>query len=124
MNTITIESLLKKELIGKTLRVMTSYNPVVSKVLVYKKKSKNVTDEQFNSKSLKYCQLVNRTKILGLNQTFENLKIIDVQLEVQDYEYEGMYYQIVLVLEKNQHQYMSIENQLVNIYNDVYQIKY
>jgi hypothetical protein len=84
MKTFSILELVKKELVGKELRICTSSEPIIKEISKVIKKSGNVTDEQFESGDPKYTRVHTYTKTVGRDQKFDNFKIIDVEVSCRD----------------------------------------
>ena len=83
---ITILDILKKELIGKTMRIKILHEAVTQSSLVYVKKSKNVTDKQFaDGTNPKFRMASSKSKRIGSRMVFEELKIIDLKYEEDEY---------------------------------------
>ena len=78
MKDINFTTILKEALVGKQLKVRVYSHNIIQPYLVWKKKSANVTDAQFESGSLKYRMPVNRTKVIGYHEKFEIFTISNV----------------------------------------------
>jgi len=118
MKTINIVDILRKELIGKRVRLLTYSNDIFQEYIVWGKKSKNVTNEQFEGGDLKYRKQINRRKKIGQHKIFENLLITDVRLVLaQDYD-ESDY--LFLLLENGSETYFGLDETLTHIYDNVY----
>lgn len=91
--------ILKDKFVGKFIHLCVSDQSVIQPYMVYKKKSNNVTDKQFdNGKNPKFRMEAHRVKVIGRNRKFENIKILDVEWVYEVDEYSD-YYTINLVLE-------------------------
>jgi hypothetical protein len=88
---VTIKSILEKELIGKTVKIVTVKN-IMETYEVEVKKSNNVTDKQFNSGNKKYRMKSTRTRICGQDTKINFYKIKEIDLFVVDEysEYIGL----------------------------------
>ena len=75
----SILDILKSELIGKTLRI-TKTTPVKETYTEEVKKSKNVTDKQFESGDPKYRMTATRTRIVRHDTEIKESKIVDIDL--------------------------------------------
>jgi hypothetical protein len=88
MKKFTLLDLITQYFIGKTLKYLIYNTPVTQESLVRKKKSNNVTNDQFDSGNPKYSMLVKRTKRIGYHMIFEESKIIKVETRFSGYERE------------------------------------
>lgn len=76
---VTIKSILKKELIGRTVKIVTVKN-IMEKYEVEIKKSNNVTNKQFDSGDKRYRMKSTRTRIVGQDIITNLYKIKEIDL--------------------------------------------
>ena len=98
MKNFSVLELVKKELVGKYLKVRVLNVNVLQPVKYWVKKSKNVTDKQFNGGNPKFGMVVTKDKVIGHHQKFENLKIVNVYISY-DYNQYGEIESLSLQLE-------------------------
>jgi hypothetical protein len=89
MKKFSLLDLIKPYFIGKTLKYLFSHKAVKQDYLIRKKKSNNVTDDQFNSENPKYSMWIKRSKHIGYHMIFEQSKIIKVEMIYSGDEFES-----------------------------------
>ena len=77
---MNILAIVKKELIGKPIRICTYSRSITSPVLVRKRKQ-GCTDKQWNENPDKFCTYVSRTRNLGYHTIYENTTIVDIYVD-------------------------------------------
>jgi hypothetical protein len=77
---MNILAIVKKELIGKPIRICTYARSITSPVLVRKKKH-GCTDKQWNENPEKFSTYVSRIRHLGFHSIFENTTIVDIYVD-------------------------------------------
>lgn len=97
---MNILAIVKKELIGKPIRICTYSRSITSPVLVRKRKQ-GCTDKQWNENPDKFCTYVSRTRTLGYHAIFENTTIVDVI--VGEEEYSDGYGEILYAITESGH---------------------
>jgi hypothetical protein len=86
---MSVEEILKKELIGKQLRYRKFSRNIIEYYSEYVKKSNNVTNAQFESGNPKFRMLANRQKVIGKHEIFDVGTISS--LEIFGNDYHGMF---------------------------------
>jgi hypothetical protein len=97
---MNILEIVKKELIGKPIRICTYSRSITSPVMVRKKKP-GCTDKQWNKNPEKFSTYVSRTRNLGYHSVYENTTIVAV-IVVED-EYMDGYGQSLIAITESGH---------------------
>lgn len=117
METFSILKTVKDNLVGKNIKYCTHQWPVTQAYCVFKKKSNNVTDEQFESGNPRFRMLVHRTKNIGIQKIYDTNKIVDVKVELGCYDENDS---IVLILDNNKEFSLSVNDELKEIEKNLY----
>lgn len=118
LKTINILDIVKKELIGKQIKLLTYWTNIDQPYSVWKKKSNNVTNEQFEGGNPKFRMLVNRSKHLGTHKKYEVMTVTDVRVDLGEYN-EGD--TIVLILDNGKREMdLEVSQSLIAIDSNTY----
>ncbi len=77
---MTIADIIRKELIGKTVRICTYNLPIKQQVTKIVKKSSNVTDKQLEENPRRFGIRSTKTINIGSHKKFENHKVVAVEI--------------------------------------------
>ena len=75
-----IADIIRKELIGKKVRICTYNLPITQEVTKIVKKSSNVTDKQLEENPRRFGIKSTKTITIGSHKKFENQKVVDVEI--------------------------------------------
>lgn len=122
MENISFTKILKDALVGKKLKVKTSSVNLIQEYSVWKKKSANVTNGQFESGDKKYRMQVNRTKVIGNHDKYETFTISSVYINATS-DWEGGSDLHLVCKEGGREFTLEFTDELEAIGNDTYMIK-
>ncbi len=77
---MTIADIIRKELIGKTVRICTYNLPIKQEVTKIVKKSSNVTDKQLEDNPRRFGIRSTKNVTIGSHKKFESHKVVDVEV--------------------------------------------
>lgn len=119
-----ILDLIKPYFIGKTLKYLFLHKVLRQDYLVRKKKSNNVSDDQFNSGNPKYSMMVKRSKPIGYHMIFEESKIINIEIIYSGGEFESGGQMTELTLENDVKLSVDFSTKIIEIDKNTIMFEY